>query len=101
MPTKTRREEEVVRRTFAKILLASAVAAATGNALAAEDTIKIGVSGPKSGAQSGGAAAVFWPTIQLWMHDLKEKGGIDVGGKKLQVELVEYDDQTSPEVAIK
>ena len=53
----------MLRRTFAKILLASAVAVVTGHALAAEETIRIGVSGPKSGPQSGGAAAVFAATL--------------------------------------
>jgi branched-chain amino acid transport system substrate-binding protein len=82
-------------------MTSAAMAVTRRPAFAADDTIKIGVSAAKTGPLSGGTAAVYWPNVQLWQHNLKEKGGIDVGGKKMQVEFVEYDDQTAPEVAIK
>jgi branched-chain amino acid transport system substrate-binding protein len=92
----------MLRRTFTNMLLTSAAMAVTrGAALADTGTIKIGVSAAKTGPLSGGTAAVYWPTVKLWAYNVNEKGGIDVGGAKLKLELIEYDDQTSPEVAIK
>jgi len=82
---------------------AGAVAAAmllTG-AAAAQDVIKIGASAPKTGPLAGGAEVTHWPALHLWVHDVNERGGIDVGGKKMKVELTEYDDRTSGEEAIK
>jgi branched-chain amino acid transport system substrate-binding protein len=72
----------------------------SGAALA-QDVIKIGASAPKTGPLAGGAEVTHWPALHLWVHDVNERGGIDVGGKKLKVELIEYDDRTSGEEAIK
>jgi len=91
-------ERRTLIKTFAATLLAGAVMA--GPALA-EGTIKIGASAPKTGPLAGGAAVTYWPAVQLWVHDVNERGGIDVGGEKMKVELVEYDDRTSNEEAIK
>jgi len=91
-------ERRTLIKTFAASLLASAVLA--GPAMA-EGTIKIGASAPKTGPLAGGAAVTYWPAVQLWVHDVNERGGIDVGGEKMKVELIEYDDRTSNEEAIK
>ncbi|MCC6948448.1 MAG: amino acid ABC transporter substrate-binding protein [Bradyrhizobiaceae bacterium] len=83
-------------------LAASAVAIAmTGGIAAAQQTLKIGASAPKTGPLAGGAAVTHWPSLQLWIHDVNARGGLNVGGKKLKVELVEYDDKTNPEEAVK
>lgn len=91
-------ERRTLIKTFAASLLAGAVLA--GPAMA-EGTIKIGASAPKTGPLAGGAAVTYWPAVQLWVHDVNERGGIDVGGEKMTVELIEYDDRTSNEEAIK
>ncbi|MCK5750127.1 MAG: ABC transporter substrate-binding protein, partial [Oricola sp.] len=91
-------ERRTLIKTFAASLLASAVLA--GPAMA-EGTIKIGASAPKTGPLAGGAAVTYWPAVQLWVNDVNERGGIDVGGEKMKVELIEYDDRTSNEEAIK
>ncbi|WP_223475209.1 amino acid ABC transporter substrate-binding protein [Oricola indica] len=91
-------ERRTLIKTFAASLLAGAVLA--GPALA-EGTITIGASAPKTGPLAGGSAVTYWPAIQLWVHDVNERGGIDVGGEKMKVELIEYDDRTSNEEAIK
>ena len=90
------------RRSIFKSLavLALAGALSTTGALA-QETITLGASAPKSGPLAGGASVSHWPAIQLWVHDVNARGGIDVGGTKMQVEVIEYDDQTSGEVAIK
>lgn len=87
--------------TILKSLLAAAVAAAlTGGAAVAQDTITIGSSAPKTGPLAQGAAVTHWPALHLWVHDVNERGGIDVGGTKMMVELIEYDDGTVNENAI-
>jgi branched-chain amino acid transport system substrate-binding protein len=67
----------------------------------AQEKITIGASAPKTGPLAAGATVTHWPAIQLWLHDVNERGGIDVGGTKMLVELIEYDDKTSGEEAIK
>lgn len=79
---------------------AVALAAATGFA-AAQDTLKIGASAPKTGPLAGGAAVTHWPNIKLWIEDVNKRGGLKVGNKQMKLELVEYDDKTSGEEAVK
>lgn len=79
---------------------AAAVVMAAGIA-AAQDTIKIGASAPKTGPLAGGAAVTHWPNIKLWMKEVNDRGGLKVGGKQMKLELVEYDDKTSGEEAVK
>jgi branched-chain amino acid transport system substrate-binding protein len=90
------------RRTLFGLAASAAIAALalTGGA-GAQEVLKIGASAPKTGPLAGGAAVSHWPALQLWVHDVNERGGIDVGGTKMRVELIEYDDQTSGEVAIR
>jgi branched-chain amino acid transport system substrate-binding protein len=77
--------------------LASMLLAGTG----AAQSIKIGASAPKTGPLAAGAEVTHWPAIRLWVHDVNARGGIDVGGTRMPVELIEYDDRTSGEEAIK
>lgn len=90
------------RRHLMKAATAAALATAmlAGSALA-QETIKIGASAPKTGPLAAGAEVTHWPAIRLWVNDVNERGGIDVGGTKMTVELIEYDDRTSGEEAIK
>ena len=89
-------------RKMTLMLAASAVAvvAATGFA-AAQDTLKIGASAPKTGPLAGGAAVTHGPNIKLWIEEVNARGGLKVGGKTMKVELSEYDDKTSGEEAVK
>lgn len=90
------------RRDILKIGAAALVAGSlTAGTAAAQDTIKIGASAPKTGPLAGGAAVTHWPALQLWVHNVNEKGGIKVGDKQMKVELIEYDDRTSGEEAVK
>ncbi|QKV17599.1 amino acid ABC transporter substrate-binding protein [Oricola thermophila] len=91
-------ERRTLFKTIAATLLASTLAAGP---VLADGVIRIGASAPKTGPLAGGAAVTYWPAIKLWVHDVNERGGIDVGGEKMKVELVEYDDRTSNEEAIK
>lgn len=88
------------RRTLLKTAVIALAAGAASPALA-QETLKIGAVAPKTGPLAGGAAVSFWPNVQLWAHDVNEAGGIDVGGTKMMVEIIEYDDQTNPGETIK
>ena len=67
----------------------------------AADVIKIGQVAPKSGPLAGGAAVTQWPNVELWSKQVNAAGGLNVGGKKMMVEIIEYDDKTNPGEHIK
>jgi branched-chain amino acid transport system substrate-binding protein len=87
-----------------RILIALAASvAAVGLAPAsawAQEVIKIGASAPKTGPLAGGASMTHWPNVHMWANEINAAGGLNVGGTKMKIELVEYDDQTSAETAI-
>ncbi|MFD0917137.1 amino acid ABC transporter substrate-binding protein [Pseudahrensia aquimaris] len=84
-------------KATAALVLSSAVMA--GAALA--DTIRLGAVAPKTGPLAGGATVTQWPTIKLWVEQTNEAGGLMVDGKKMKIDLIEYDDQTNPGETIK
>jgi len=67
----------------------------------AGDVIKIGASAAKTGSLAGGTAVTHWPNIKLWVHQVNARGGLQLKGGKAKIELVEYDDRTTPGEAIK
>lgn len=76
-------------------------AAFSGSALA-EDTIRIGAAAPKTGPLAGGAAVTYWPNVELWAHQVNERGGILLSdGERHPVEIIEYDDRTNPTETIR
>ncbi len=89
------------RRTLFRTAATLALAVGLGGPALAQETLKIGAVGPKTGPLAGGAAVTFWPNVQLWAEDVNGAGGIDVGGTKMMVEIIEYDDQTNPGETIK
>jgi branched-chain amino acid transport system substrate-binding protein len=86
-------------------VLAIALAAGTGLALAApaaaQDKIKVGYSISKTGPYAGGASITTLGAYQTWVRDVNAAGGISLGGKKVPVEVVEYDDRSNSEEMIK
>lgn len=89
------------RRTILKTTAALALALGLATPALAQDALKIGAVGPKTGPLAGGAEVTFWPNVRLWANDVNEAGGIDVGGTRRMVEIIEYDDQTNPGETIK
>ena len=89
------------RRTILALAASVAIAGLTAGAAQAQEVIRIGASAPKSGPLAGGAAMTHWPNIQLWMKEVNDAGGLKVGDKQMKLELVEYDDKTNGEEAIK
>ncbi|KMW57454.1 putative branched-chain amino acid transporter substrate-binding protein [Candidatus Rhodobacter oscarellae] len=72
-----------------------------GGAALAQDVIKIGSIAPKTGPLAGGAAVTQWPNVELWAKLVNERGGLNVGGTQMMLEVVEYDDKTNPGEHIK
>ncbi|MGE0062245.1 MAG: amino acid ABC transporter substrate-binding protein [Xanthobacteraceae bacterium] len=82
--------------------LAIAAAAATlAGAAQAQDTIKIGWAISKTGPFAPGAGITTLPNYQVWVKDVNDAGGINVGGKKMKIEVIEYDDRSNSEEMIK
>src|SRR5512137_1600452 len=76
-------------------LLALLLCAAAAPALAA-DTIKIALTGP----YSGGSAPMGTSTrdgSKLAIAEINAAGGVDVGGKKMKIEIIERDDEAKNE----
>ena len=93
----------MLRRKLLKYAAIGAVAAAPifGGAAFAQDVIKLGAIAPKTGPLAGGAVVTQWPNVQLWVEQVNERGGLNVGGKQMPIELIEYDDKTNPGEHIK
>jgi branched-chain amino acid transport system substrate-binding protein len=82
-------------------LLAAGMAAAAGQPEAATpQVIKIGAS-----VSLTGNLARFGELVkngyELWKDTVNAKGGIDVGGKKIPVQIIYYDDQSDNQTAAK
>jgi len=64
------------------------------------ETIKIGINVPLTGdIPKVGESTKF--AAQLWLEDVNAAGGIDIGGKKIEVELIIEDNESKAESAVK
>src|SRR5207247_680625 len=62
--SKFNREDKMDRRALLTVLAATALAGSLGAGAAyAQDTVKIGVIGPKTGFMAAGAAVTHWPNF--------------------------------------
>jgi branched-chain amino acid transport system substrate-binding protein len=77
------------------------LAAAVSAPAQAQDTLKIGWAISKTGPFAAGAAVTTLPNYQVWVKDVNDAGGINVGGKKMKIEVIEYDDRSTSEEMIK
>lgn len=69
----------------------------------AQTVIKIGAIAPKTGPLAGGAAVTHWPNVQLWAANVNKQGGLmlKAAGRRVPVEIIEIDDRTNNEDAVK
>jgi branched-chain amino acid transport system substrate-binding protein len=74
-----------------------------GGAVTAQEpaSIKVGYAISKTGPNAGGANITQIPNYQLWVKEVNDKGGLMVGGKRVKIEVIEYDDRSSSEEAVK
>jgi branched-chain amino acid transport system substrate-binding protein len=70
------------------------------SAWSGKDTIRIGINAPITGdIPKVGEGTKF--TARMWLADIKTAGGIKIGGKMYQVELVIEDNESKAESAVK
>lgn len=88
----------IASNTFARLTLSAAAAAviavgASAPAQAEDGVLKIGAPLALTGglADEGKKQQAVW---QLWLDKVNGAGGVEVGGEKLKVEIVNYDYQT-------
>ena len=76
---------------------------AGGSALAQDRTsVKIGYAVSKTGPNAGGAGITTIPNYVLWVKEVNDAGGLEMpDGKRLPIELVEYDDRSSAEEVVR
>ncbi|MFS2153898.1 amino acid ABC transporter substrate-binding protein [Rhizobium sp. Rhizsp42] len=98
---KTYRRRHVLRTTAA--VLALSVTGLGSYALAQDKTsVRIGYAISKTGPNAGGAGITTLPNYQLWVKDVNDAGGLEMpDGKKLPIELIEYDDRSSSEEVVR
>lgn len=85
-----------------RLLSASAVAAlAFALPASAQDKVKIGYAISKTGPNAGGASITQIPNYEMWVKDVMAKGGLKVGDKRLPIEVIEYDDRSNSEEAVR
>jgi branched-chain amino acid transport system substrate-binding protein len=66
---------------------------------AAPDTINIGINAPLTGdIPKVGEGTKY--AAEMWLEDINAAGGLDVGGKKYQVELIIEDNESKAESAV-
>jgi len=84
-------------------LLSATAAAALAFALpaTAQDKVKIGYTISKTGPNAGGASITQIPNYEMWVKDVMAKGGLKVGDKRLPIEVIEYDDRSNSEEAVR
>jgi branched-chain amino acid transport system substrate-binding protein len=84
-------------------LLGATAAAALAFALpaSAQDKVKIGYAISKTGPNAGGASITQIPNYEMWVKDVNAKGGLKVGDKRLPIEVIEYDDRSNSEEAVR
>jgi branched-chain amino acid transport system substrate-binding protein len=62
----------------------------------AQDTIVFGASRDITGPQSGFQTYGYAPLYKMWRDEVNAAGGINVAGKMLTIEIIEYDDGSDP-----
>lgn len=78
-----------------KTLLATLLVTALGSVSAA-DSIKLAITGPFSGG-SAPMGASMRDGAKLAINEINANGGLDVGGKKMRIEIIERDDEAKNE----
>lgn len=96
----------VSRRRALRILGASvaltAMMSASGSIAQERSSVKIGYAISKTGPNAGGAGITTLPNYQLWVKEVNDAGGLELpDGKKLPIEVVEYDDRSSAEEVVR
>jgi branched-chain amino acid transport system substrate-binding protein len=90
-----------MRQLGSAIAVAAIGAMALTSAATAQTTVKIGYAISKTGPFAGGASITTLPAYQLWVKEVNAAGGLMIGGKRVPIEVIEYDDRSNSEEAVK
>lgn len=96
--------QELTRRRVTALMAGAAVLALTATAPFAQErqSVRIGYAVSMSGANATGAGITTLPNYRLWVHEVNEAGGLTLSdGSRLPIEVVEYDDRSSAEDAVR
>jgi len=99
---------KTIRRVWAGVLglaLGVTVAASVAPVWAqqAPSVIRVGWSLAKSGPNAPGGDTTIRPNYEIWVKEVNEAGGLMLSayGKRVPIEVVEYDDRSSTEEAVR
>ncbi len=101
--TKINREKGLAMM-MRKLLVAAGIAVAiVPNAADAQEKIRFGLAISKTGQNTPGAQGTVTPNYRLWIGELQAAGGITIKktGKKVPIELIEYDDRSQSEEVVR
>ncbi len=90
----------VTRRTAVTGLVAGAASAALP-VLAQTGPVRIGYAMSRTGPWAGGAQVSQEPNYLLWAEQQNAAGGLNVKGKRRQIELLGYDDRSETETCVR
>jgi branched-chain amino acid transport system substrate-binding protein len=82
----------VISCLVALVMVVSIFLTGCGGGAPEQDKIVIGAARPVTGALKDIGDYAFGPIMQMWADDINARGGLDVGGKLLPIELKIYDD---------
>ncbi len=85
-------------------LAVSTLAFGMGAVATAQDraSVKIGYALSLTGPNAGGTGITTLPNYQLWVKEVNDAGGLEMpDGKRLPIEVVEYDDRSSAEELVR
>jgi branched-chain amino acid transport system substrate-binding protein len=89
------------RATALACFVLLAVGALTSRTHAQEATVRIGYAIAKTGPNAPGAGVTTLPNYQLWVKTVNDAGGLNVGGKRMKIEVIEYDDRSQSEETVR
>ena len=90
-----------ITRRAAILLTAGAATLGLVATASAQTSIKIGYAISKTGPNTGGAAVTTIPNYELWVKEVNAAGGIKLGDKRVPIEVIQYDDRSNAEEAVR
>lgn len=96
-----------VKKCTTRLALAAVLSLAGFSALVfaeeAPKSVRIGYSLAKSGPNAPGGDTTVRPNYEMWVKEVNANGGLMLSayGKKVPIEVVEYDDRSSTEEAVR
>jgi len=96
-----------VKKCTTRLALAAGLSLAGFSALVfaeeAPKSVRIGYSLAKSGPSAPGGDTTVRPNYEMWVKEVNANGGLMLSayGKKVPIEVVEYDDRSSTEEAVR